>query len=92
MRLTKEEKEMLSGQAGHATKKSMEILVALGEIYEADRLVQVSSVQVSGVSYKNLGDAGLDFLKELADRWKSAGQDHAQPGRYGPDELAVSGY
>lgn len=71
MKLTKEEKEMLSGKAGHATKKSMEILVALGEIYDADRLVQVSSVQVSGVSYKNLGDAGIEFLKELAEDGKA---------------------
>jgi len=58
---------MLSGKEGHATKKSMEILVALGEIYGAKKLVRVSSVQVSGVSYKNLGDAGIEFLNELAE-------------------------
>jgi hypothetical protein len=29
-------------------------------------LVRVSSVQVSGVSYKNLGDAGVEFLNEMA--------------------------
>jgi predicted aconitase len=67
MRLTTEEKDMLSGKEGHASKKSMEILVALGEIYGAKRLVPVSSVQVSGVSYKNLGDAGIEFLRELAE-------------------------
>src|SRR5208282_2638823 len=66
MRLTSEEKDMLSGKHGHATEKCMEILVALGEIYGAKRLVPVSSVQVSGVSYKNLGDAGIEFLSELA--------------------------
>jgi predicted aconitase len=47
-------------------KKSMEILVALGEIFGAKRLIDVSSVQVAGVSYHNLGDAGLEFLEELA--------------------------
>ncbi len=57
---------MLSGNEGRATQKAMEILVALGKIYDAERLVKVSSVQVSGVSYKNLGDAGLEFLSELA--------------------------
>ena len=67
MHLTPEEKDMLAGKQGHATKKSMEILVALGEIYGAKRLVPVSSVQVSGVSYKNLGDAGIEFLSELAE-------------------------
>jgi len=40
--------------------------VALGTIYDADDLVPVSHVQVSGVSYKNLGDAGLEFLREWA--------------------------
>jgi predicted aconitase len=66
MKLTQEEKEMLAGKYGNAVKKSMEILVALGEIYGADRLIPVSSVQISGVSYDNLGDAGLEFLSEMA--------------------------
>ena len=66
MHLTKEEEAMLAGEQGHATRKAMQILVALGKIYDAERLVKVSSVQVSGVSYKNLGDAGLEFLSELA--------------------------
>jgi predicted aconitase len=71
MKLTKTEEDMLSGKEGRATKKSMEILVALGEIYGAERLVRVSSVQVSGVSYKNLGDAGIEFLRELAEDGKA---------------------
>jgi predicted aconitase len=66
MYLTNEEEKMLSGEEGHATQKAMQILVALGKIYDAERMVRVSSVQVSGVSYKNLGDAGLEFLSELA--------------------------
>ena len=66
MILTKEEEKMLSGEEGYAVKKSMEILVALGDIYRADRLVEVGSVQVSGVSYHNLGDAGLEFLNQLS--------------------------
>ena len=66
MFLTREEEKMLAGEEGHATQKAMQILVALGKIFDAERLVEVSSVQVSGVSYKNLGDAGLEFLNELA--------------------------
>ena len=66
MFLSREEEKMLAGEDGHATRKAMQILVALGEIYGAEKLVKVSSVQVSGVSYKNLGDAGLEFLDELA--------------------------
>jgi predicted aconitase len=43
----------------------MEILVALGEIFGAKSLIDVGSVQVAGVSYHNLGDAGLEFLDSL---------------------------
>jgi len=66
MQLTKQEQKMLDGAEGYAVRKSMEILVALGDIYGAKNLIKVSSVQVSGVSYHNLGDAGLEFLNELA--------------------------
>ncbi len=67
MYLTEKEKEMLNGEEGYATKKAMQILVALGDIYGAERLIKVGSVQVAGVSYHNLGDAGLEFLNELAE-------------------------
>jgi len=66
MILTKNEEQMLNGKDGYAVKKSMEILVALGNIYGAEKLIEVGSVQVAGVSYHNLGDAGLEFLNELA--------------------------
>jgi len=57
---------MLAGEHGPALQKAMEIIVALGTIYGAAELVPVTSVQVAGVSYKNLGQAGLDFLREWA--------------------------
>jgi predicted aconitase len=66
MFLTKNERKMLEGEDGYTVKKSMEILVALGNIFGAEKLIEVGSVQVAGVSYHNLGDAGLDFLNELA--------------------------
>jgi predicted aconitase len=66
MQLTKQEQKMLDGAEGYAVRKSMEILVALGDIFGAASLIKVGSVQVAGVSYHNLGDAGLEFLNELA--------------------------
>ena len=66
MKLTQEENRMLEGQDGEATRKAMEILVAIGTIYGADRLLPIASVQIAGVSYDNLGEAGLDFLAEMA--------------------------
>ena len=66
MELTKQEQRMLRGDEGYAVRKSMEILLALGEIFGAKNLIKVGSVQVAGVSYHNLGDAGLEFLNTLA--------------------------
>lgn len=67
MELTQEQSRILEGKQGRATRKAMEILAALGEIYGAGRMLPVSSVQIAGVSYDNLGEAGLQFLNEMAD-------------------------
>ncbi len=66
MNLTNQEQAMLDGEQGPATRKAMEILVALGKIYGANALIPVTSVQISGVSYANLGEAGLNFLAQMA--------------------------
>jgi predicted aconitase len=70
MKLTTEEQEMLEGKYGKAAKKSMEILTTLGDIFEADSMVKVYGVQIAGVSYANLGEAGLEFLSEMAEDGK----------------------
>jgi len=57
---------MLDGERGDAIRKSMELLVALGEVFDAERLIPVDSAHISGVSYKNLGEAGLEWLEEQA--------------------------
>lgn len=66
MHLTNQEEKMLAGEEGYAVQKNMQILTALGEIFGADKMIPVSSVQVAGVSYYNLGDAGLEYLETLA--------------------------
>jgi predicted aconitase len=45
----------------------MRILVRLGELFGAERLIPIDSAHVSGVSYKTLGDAPIEFLEALAD-------------------------
>jgi len=67
MYLTREEERMLEGEYGYAAQKSMEILVALGEIYDAERMIEIKSAQISGVSYKSLGEEGLEFIERLAE-------------------------
>ena len=66
LHLTPEEEAMLQGAEGPGVRRAMEMVVALGRIYGARRLVPVASAQVSGVSYKNLGQAGLEFLQAWA--------------------------
>jgi predicted aconitase len=66
LQLSEQEQDMLAGQEGRAVQRAIEIVVALAKIYGAKQLVPVTSVQVAGVSFKNLGGAGLDFLCEWA--------------------------
>ena len=66
MHLERREQQMFDGESGEAARVSMEILVALGKIYGAERMIPVTSAQVAGVSYKTIGDAGLEYLEGLA--------------------------
>lgn len=66
MYLNQKEEDMSNGEYGETVRKSMDILIALGEIYDAPNLVDITSAQVSGVSYKTIGDAGLEYLEDLA--------------------------
>jgi len=50
-----------------AAQKAYQILTALGKIYGAERMIPVTSVQIAGVSYDNLGEAGLEWLTEMAE-------------------------
>lgn len=72
LKLTDDEQAMLAGVLGPGARKAMEIVVALGQVYGAKRLVPVGSAQIAGVSYRNLGEAGLDFLREWADQGAQA--------------------
>lgn len=67
LHLTPEERNMLDGAEGPGVKRAMEIVVALARIYGAADLVPIKHAQIAGVSYKNIGDAGVDFLNRWAD-------------------------
>ncbi|MEE9164189.1 MAG: aconitase X catalytic domain-containing protein [Thermoplasmata archaeon] len=60
------EQESLLEDGTPAERKAMELLVALGTIYEADRLIPVTSVHVSGASYAIVGEAGRRFLEDFS--------------------------
>ena len=67
MYLTKEEEKIYDGELGWAYQVSMKILVKLGDLYGAKRLIPIESAHISGVSYKTIGEASIEFLRELAE-------------------------
>jgi hypothetical protein len=66
MYLTKEEEKILNGEKGEVLERMFRLLVRLGDIYGADKMIPVGSVQVAGVSYKSIGDPGTEFLEDMA--------------------------
>ncbi len=67
MKLTSEEQKMLGGEYGKTVQKCMKVLVALGDIYGAEHMIEVNNVHSPGVSYRVTGDAGLNYVKEASD-------------------------
>jgi len=65
LHLTREEEALLEGEMGPTLQKAMELLTALGDIYGADSLVPIKSAQIAGVSYRTIGDAGLEWISDL---------------------------
>lgn len=68
MYLTKEEENFLDGEEGEVMERLFRLLVRLGDIYGADKMIPVGSVQVAGVSYKSIGDPGTEFLEDMASK------------------------
>jgi len=66
MYLTNKEEAILNGEQGEVMGRLFRLLTRLGEIYNADKMIPVGSVQVAGVSYKSIGDPGLAFLEDIA--------------------------
>jgi len=72
MHLTSEEKAMLEGEMGLGTQEAMKILVAIGEIYGAAKMVRVDRVHVAGGSVLSNGTGGVKFIEWLADNGAKA--------------------
>ncbi len=66
MKLTREEETMLTGKYGHPVQKSMQLLVTLGELFEAERMVKVSHVHVAATTITALGKECAEYVEELA--------------------------
>jgi len=65
MNLTDEEKKMLDGVLGTGPQSAMRLLVTLGEIYDAKRMIPVSSCHVGGRSYLISGEENIEWMNDL---------------------------
>jgi predicted aconitase len=65
MHLESDDERILAGEQGETKQKMLELLVALGKVFGAERLVPIKSAQVSGASYKTIGEYGLQWLNTL---------------------------
>ena len=92
MELDREEQAILAGEFGETRRMMMEILVALGKVFDAERMIPIRSAQVSGASYKTIGEYGLEWLKGLDARavvpaiLNPVGMDRARWREMGIDE------
>jgi predicted aconitase len=65
MQLDSDDERILAGEEGETRQKMLELLVALGKVFGAEQLVPIRSAQVSGASYKTIGEYGLQWLNTL---------------------------
>jgi predicted aconitase len=65
MYLDPDDEKILAGEQGETRQRMLELLVALGKVFGAERLVRIRSAQVSGASYKTIGEYGLAWLSSL---------------------------
>lgn len=67
MRLTEEEKAMLAGEMGEVKRWAIDHQVKVGKMFDAEDLVPVSQAHMMG-DPEAVGEAGADFLQDLADK------------------------
>ncbi len=61
---------MSSNENSEGYEVCMDIVETMARIFNARRLVEVRSVHISGISYQNIGDAGLEWIEELSESVK----------------------
>jgi predicted aconitase len=64
--LSKKEEEILKGEKGEILQLAMKILISVGKIFNATKLVPIKSAHISGISIQNIGEPGLKFLEKIS--------------------------
>lgn len=87
MQLTPDERASLSGDRGDIMQMAYRILVATAEATDAERLIPVRWVHLSGVNYNTIGDAGEEFLRSIRDRARVAVRTTLNPAGFDIDTV-----
>jgi hypothetical protein len=61
--LTREERTWLDGGAGEGTRVALDLVVRMGELFGAERLLPVAQAHIDACLYTN--DAGLEFAERM---------------------------
>lgn len=64
MELNREERAWLDGGSGEATRLALDLVVRVGRLFGAERLLPITQAHVDACLYTN--DAGLEFAERLA--------------------------
>ncbi len=54
---------MLNGELGDLVALAMKSIVKVGEVLGAEKLIKIPHVHISGISYFNIGDHGLELIE-----------------------------
>jgi predicted aconitase len=65
--LTREEEDALDGKNGNPISTAYKILLSIGKATNAEKLIPVEWVHLSGVNYSTIGDAGVEFLTKYSE-------------------------
>ena len=85
MYLSKWEEKALTGEYGEALRLAMRLIVKVGEALGAVKLVPIAHAHASGISYDNIGEPGLEFIRDLRD----AGGKAAVYATYNPAGISL---
>ena len=91
MHLDRSEEAALAGEQGEVMQMAYRILVATGEATDAERLVPVKWVHLSGVNYNTIGDAGEGFLRSIRDRARVRVRTTLNPMGFDSDSVDAYG-
>jgi predicted aconitase len=64
--LTREEEDALDEKHGKSISIAYKILLSIGKATNAERLIPVDWVHLSGVNYNTIGEAGVNFLTKYS--------------------------